>query len=170
MKIRTAILWIIMMFIHVNMIQAQEIKGTFAIKNISTGILLRPLDANKKDGIPIIAYSPVNWKCVTWNFHHLEGNTYQLRNLFTGKTFQPDQQNPVDENGLIQKPYILNQPNQQFEFIPVRKGAYLIRLKGSDLYVTPADQTGSINAPVLLKKKDNSDMQLWTIYEQHPTM
>ncbi|MCU7549594.1 RICIN domain-containing protein [Chitinophagaceae bacterium LB-8] len=171
MKMRLAFtLWIIMLFAGMNSIHAQVIKGTYAIKNVQTGILLRPLDANKKDGVPIIAYSPVNWKCVTWDFNHLEGDTYQLRNLFTGKTFQPVLQHPAEGDSLIQQPLVTNQSNQQFEFIPVKKNTYLIRLKGTSLYVMPSDQSGSINAPILLKKRNNKDDQFWTIYEQHPTM
>jgi hypothetical protein len=68
---------------------SQNIKGTFAIKNVSTGMLLRVMDANKKNETPIVAYSPTNWKCMTWDFNQVEGNTYLLRNLFTNKTFQP---------------------------------------------------------------------------------
>ena len=65
----------------------QNIKGTFAIKNVSTGMLLRVMDANKKNETPIVAYSPTNWKCMTWDFTKVEGNTYNVKNLFTNKTF-----------------------------------------------------------------------------------
>jgi hypothetical protein len=55
---------------------SQVIKGTYAIKNVETGMLLRIKDANKKDGTPLVAYSPVNWKCMTWDFIHVEGQSY----------------------------------------------------------------------------------------------
>src|ERR1700712_5704130 len=70
---------------------AQVIEGTYAIKNVQTGMLLRIKDANKANGTPLVSYNPVSWKCMTWDFKHTEGNTYQLRNLFSGKTFQPQQ-------------------------------------------------------------------------------
>ena len=35
---------------------AQVIKGTYAIKNVQTGMLLRIKDADKKDGTPLVAY------------------------------------------------------------------------------------------------------------------
>ncbi len=86
---------------------AQVIEGTFAIKNVETGMLLRIKDANGANGTPLVAYPPVNWKCVTWDFKHLDGQTYQLRNLFTNKTFQSAKGvvaegvllTPVDKNG-----------------------------------------------------------------------
>src|SRR5690554_4657725 len=104
---------------------SQVIRGTYAIKNVQTGILLRIKDAITKNGTPLIAYSTVNWKCVTWDFNHIDGETYQLRNLFTGKTFQPERQEPYEGVALNQQPLVLKQANQQYEFIPVKKNVYL---------------------------------------------
>ncbi|MEP6951455.1 MAG: RICIN domain-containing protein [Ginsengibacter sp.] len=146
---------------------SQVIKGTYAIKNVKTGMLLRIKDANKSDGTPLVAYSPVNWKCVTWNFNHLDDQTYQLENLLTGKTIQSANQTPSSGDALEQRP-ISNAVIQQYEFIPDGKNVYLIKLKGSDLYITPSDDKGTINAPIILLKRNNSKLQQWTIYEQHP--
>ena len=148
---------------------SQPISGTYAIKNAETGIFLRIKDANTSNGTPIVAYSPVNWKCVTWDFKHIDSNTYQLANLFSGKTFQPDQA-PKDKVTLEEQPLTSGAGNQQYEFIPVQKGLYLIRLKGTALYLTPSDNKGTVNAPVMLTKKNNSRLQYWTLQEQHPTM
>ena len=41
-------------------VNASQIKGNYAIKNKETGMLLRPESANKKDGAPIVLYSPTN--------------------------------------------------------------------------------------------------------------
>jgi len=104
---------------------SQVIKGTFAIKNVETGMLLRIKDANKKDGTPLVSYAPVNWKCMTWDFQHTGKQTYQLKNLFTGKTFEPKQ----DESAAIslaQQPFVAGEEKQQYEFIPVTSGVYLI--------------------------------------------
>src|SRR5579864_6430586 len=82
-------------------IRAQDvIKGTYAIRNMQTGMVLRIKDANSKDGTPIVAYEPVNWKCVTWNFKHVGGQTYQLQNIFSGKTLQPLNANVAEGNAL----------------------------------------------------------------------
>ena len=146
---------------------SQVIKGTYAIKNEETGMLLRIKDANKKDGTPLVAYSPVNWKCMTWDFNHLDGQTYQLKNLFTGKTFQPNS-SASEGSSLEQKPLNVEAVNQQYEFIALDKNVYTIRLKGTDLYLTPSDKNGAINSEIVLAKKDKSKLQQWTIYEQHP--
>jgi hypothetical protein len=146
---------------------SQLIKGTYAIKNVQTGLLLRIKDANKSNGTPLVAYAPEDWKCMTWNFNHVDGQTYQLQNLLTGKTIQSANQAPSAGDVLKQQP-ISNSVIQQYEFIPDGKNIYLIKLKGLDLYITPSDDRGTINGPVILSKKDGSKLQQWTIYEQHP--
>ena len=145
------------------------IKGTYAIKNVQTGMVLRIKDANSKNGTPIVAYDPVNWKCVTWDFKHIGGQTYQLQNLFSGKTLQPVNANAVQDNALEEQP-LTNNDVQQYEFIPVDKDVYLIKLKGIDLYVTPSDKEGKVNSQIILAKKNGTKLQQWTINEQHPTM
>ena len=149
---------------------SQVIKGTYAIKNVETGMLLRMKDANKKDGTPLVAYSPVSWKCMTWDFKHVEGQTYQLQNLFTSKTFQPKNATPSDGVSLEQQPLLEKQQNQEYEFIPVDKNNYLIKLKNTALYVTPSDSKGTTNSEIILAKKSGTKLQQWTIYEQHPEM
>jgi hypothetical protein len=145
---------------------AQIIKGNYAIKNVLTGMLLRVKDASNKNGTPLVAYDPQNWKCMTWNFISVEGNTYQLKNLFTGKTFQPKQA----DIALEEQPISLGSSNQQYEFEPAGKDIYLIKLKGTDLYITPEDKKGASNSAIILVKKTKTKAQQWTIYEQAPTM
>ena len=152
------------------LLHAQNIiQGTYAIKNVQTGLVLRIKDANTKDGTPIVAYSPVNWKCVTWDFKHVDGQTYQLKNLFSGKTLQPVNTTVNNGDALYEQPFN-DGTNQQYEFIPVANNVYLIKLKGTDLYITPSDKEGTVNAQIILAKKDAGKLQQWTIYEQHPTM
>lgn len=148
---------------------AQQIKGTYAIKNVQTGLLLRPEEARKANGTAIVGYSPVNWKCMTWDFQHAGGDAYQLKNLFTSKTLQPVAGAVADGIKLEQQLLQADQPNQTYEFLAVGQGKYRIRLKGTDLYITPSDGSGSVNSAIVLAKKKDSPDQLWTIYEQHPT-
>lgn len=148
---------------------AQDIKGNYAIKNVQTGMLLRVKDAHSKNGTPLVAYYPENWKCMTWNFKNTGANTYQLQNLLTRKTFQPVTEIAANV-AFEEQPLVDNDAKQQYEFIKVKKDTYLIKLKGSDLYVSPADEKGTVNSPIILAKKSNSNAQLWTIYEQAPTM
>ena len=149
-------------------ISAQIISGTYAIKNVQTGMLLRVKDANNKNGTPLVSYEPVNWKCMTWDFKHIEGDTYQLKNLFTGKTFQTNES--VNGGVLEQQPLVTAQLNQLYDFIPLQNNVFLIKQKGSELYLTPTDKNGGINTNMKMAKKDDSKFQQWTIYEQKPTM
>lgn len=159
-----SVLLLCAVFVH-----AQIIQGTYAIKNVQTGMLLRMKDANSKNGTALVAYTPINWKCMTWEFRNVEGQTYQLKNLFTGKTFQPKAGTAEEGAELEQQPLSETQL-QQYEFISTGKNQYLIRLKGTELYVTAIDEDGTINTGMKLAKKNGSKLQLWTIYEQHPTM
>lgn len=148
---------------------SQHISGTYAICNVQTGILLRIKDADIRNGTPIVAYSPVNWKCVTWDFKHVADNTYQLVNLYSGKTLQP-QTTATTGTTLEEQPLMSGKDNQEYEFIPAGKDQYLVRLKGTELYLTPADDKGTVNAPVVLAPVTNTALQHWALKEQHPEM
>lgn len=148
---------------------AQQIKGTYAIKNVKTGMLLRIKDANARNGTPLVAYTPQNWKCMTWDFQPTAENTYQLKNLFTKKTFQFFGE-AQDQAPLEEQPLTTGANQQQYEFIKVKDSTYLIRLKDTQLYLSPADPKGSINSAIILSRKKDSPLQQWIIYLQHPTM
>ncbi|MEZ0538960.1 RICIN domain-containing protein [Fibrella arboris] len=166
-------LWLIYALLNQTVLFAQSLKGTYAIKNVQTGMLLRVEDANRKDGTPLVLYNPVNWKCMTWDFQPTsvgDGNgSYKLKNLFTRKTLQPVEADPKAGVALEQRPLSTTAPNQEWEFISVAANTYLIRLKGSQLYITPANEKGSTNSRVILMGKQTGQLQHWTIYEQHPT-
>ncbi len=148
---------------------AQDIKGNYAIKNVQTGMLLRIKDANSKTGTPIVAYYPENWKCMTWDFKKTDVNTYQLRNLFSSKTLQPAAVASANV-AFDEQPLVPGDAKQQYEFIPVKKDIYLIKLKGTDLYITSADPKGEVNSAIILAAKKGTADQQWFIYEQAPTM
>lgn len=148
---------------------AQDIKGNYAIKNVQTGMLLRVKDANSKNGTPLVAYYPENWKCMTWNFKKTDTNTYQLQNLLTNKTFQPSGAVALN-TAFDEQPLVAGEAKQQYQFIRVKKDTYMIKVKGTELYLTPADGKGSVNSAIILAAKSNTPNQLWSIYEQAPTM
>lgn len=169
MKSLGNILCYALLFMAPVFVSAQVINGTYAIKNLETGLLLRIKDANSKNGTPLVAYSPENWKCMTWDFKHIEGDTYQLQNLFTNKTFQAKAA-PEAGVALEQQPFQAKDNSQQYEFEPIGKNTFMIKLKGTSLYLTPADKDGKINSQIILAKKTNNKLQYWTIYQQLPTM
>ena len=162
-------------------VHAQLITGNYAIKNVQTGMLLRVKDAGSKNGTPLVSYYPENWKCMTWDFKNTGPQTYQLQNLLTNKTFQPQGAAASGTGGpsgnavapgtaMEEQPLAANAPGQQYEFLPVKTDTYLIRLKGSELYITPGDADGKINTVIILAKKNDKPNQYWTIYKQEPTL
>ena len=145
--------------------KAQLSENSYAIRNVATGKVLRIEDANTQDGTPIVAYSPVNWKCVTWDCKRESDGLYQLVNLYSGKTMQAGN----DGRSLEEQPVKEGDKKQQYEFVKVEKGQYLIRLAGTDLFITaPSDNSNS--SLIKLTPKNNSALQLWTLKEQHPTL
>ena len=162
-------LCLIMICTTCSLVSAQVISGTYAIKNNQTGMLLRIKDANSKNGTPLVLYNPENWKCMTWDFKNISGNTYQLQNLFTHKAFQTVA-TPETGVAMEQQPFKNGDAAQLYEFEAIDKGSFLIRLKGSDLYLTPSDKEGSVNSVIILSKRTTNKLQLWSIYQQSPTM
>lgn len=100
-------------------VRAQTIKGTYAIKNVQTGMVLRIKDASSANGTPIMAYTPVNWKCVTWDFKQTGDTTYHLKNLFSSKTLQPENNKATEGAIMNEQPLMTNNELQQYEFIKV---------------------------------------------------
>ncbi len=147
----------------------QRIQGDFALKNVQTGKYVRIKDANGANGTPIVAYSPVNWKCVTWEFQPTADGGYTLKNLFSGKTLQP-QDGEVKAGVVMEEQPLGKDQHQQYEVIVAGVNQYYIRLKGTDLYLTPSDPKGEINSSIILQSRKEGDLQKWTLVEQHPTM
>ena len=163
MKKNIYVTMLISLCVFCTYISAAQIKGNYAIKNKETGMLLRPESANKKAGAPIVLYSPTNWKCLTWDFIHVEGNTYLLKNLFTKKTFQPQEMS--NGSTLVQQPINKDSKLQFWEFVESGSNQYYIRLKSTEFYLTPSKK--GANSTVVIKNR-SGDNQIWTIYMQSP--
>lgn len=168
MKLKNAIY--ICTFLMLFNMKAQDINGTYAIKNVQTSLVLRIKDAQIKDGTPLVAYRTVKWKCVTWEFQKVQNQTYRLKNLFTGKTFQVKGNHPEVNSRLEQQPLAENEI-QYYQFISAGNDSYYIKLLGTDLYLTPGSPVGKVNSPIILANKiEGGNLQKWVINEQHPTM
>lgn len=145
-------------------VRAQIIQGTYAIQNVATGKNLRPYEAGKATGNKIVLYNHHSWKCLTWRFLPIEGNSYQLENLYTAKTLDASAK-PVSGVSLWQQPLQTGHP-PAWEFVKQADQTYLIRLKGTELYVsTTSDQT---NSAIVLLPNQSSTRQRWKLIEQDP--
>jgi len=146
---------------------AQPISGTYAIQNTVTGKNLRPYDAGNQNGNRIVLYNHVEWKCMTWDFIPEGDNTYQLKNLFTSKTFQP-KENPAKAGTTLEQQPISTSASQQWEFITAPNKSFYIRLKGTELYITAS--SSQTNSNIILQDKQNKALQLWKLVGQNPSM
>jgi len=99
---------------------SQIIQGTFAIQNITTGKNLRPYDAGNQNGNRIVSYNHVEWKCMTWDFKHIGDSTYQLKNLFTSKTFQ-GKETPAKQGTKLEQQPLSTSAAQHWTFIKLPK-------------------------------------------------
>ncbi|MHC6178314.1 RICIN domain-containing protein [Clostridium sp. JNZ X4-2] len=141
----------------------QIISGSFAIHNIETGKNLRPHNADVSNGNDIILYPHHKWKCLTWQFNHIEGTTYQLQNIYTQKTLEP-KSTPEAGVALWQQP--LNEESPQWEFIEQPDGTYAIRLKKTELYITVSSK--KTNSAIVLMPHEHPNKQHWKLIEQYP--
>ena len=106
-----------------------------------------------------------NWECITWQFIHLEDNTYLLKDLYTEKTFEPV--SDPEEGVTMWQKTLGSSKWQQWEFIKQVDNIYQIRLKGTELYLEPA--ADELNANIVLKPlQKDSTAQEWKLIEQHP--
>lgn len=141
-----------------------QFEHTYAIQNIATGKALRPYNADIENGVELIAYPLKNWECITWEMIAIDTHTFLLKDLFTEKTFQPKSE-PKEGVGLWQQS-MGGTPLQHWEFLQQPDSNYLIRLKGTELYITVTSE--ATNSPVLLMPLENNSTQYWRLVRQTP--
>lgn len=138
--------------------------NVFAVQNVRNRMNLRPLNAGLEDGAWIILYKHANWECMTWEFIHLEDGSLLLRNVFTEKSWHPVA-DPAPGVQLAQVPL----GGVRYQGVLMEKlpdGTCLLRLQGTNLYLTPGSD--EVNAPVVLMQKDGTDRQRWRLVPQRP--
>lgn len=138
--------------------------NTYAILNVKTGKAIRVHDADYHDNVKTILYPHHDWECITWEMIQLQDSTYLLKNLYTQKTFEPES-NPKPAISLWQRP-LGGSKNQYWEFLKQADDTYLVRLKGTELYVTISSDED--NSEIILMPKQNSNAQLWKLIRQNP--
>jgi len=161
------ILFMLANLLMINVATSQIISGTYAIQNTTTGKNLRPFDAGNQNGNRIVSYNHVEWKCMTWDFKHIDDSTYQLKNLFTSKTFQ-GKDSPAKQGTKLEQQPLSTSTAQQWTFVKIANNMYNIRLKGTDLYIT-ASSSGT-NSDIILQGKQKNALQSWKLVAQNPDM
>lgn len=135
--------------------------NVYTISNKKSGLLLHPYDANRKDGIKVVLYPERNWECLKWDVDSVGDNSFYLQNLFTHKTFQPQDENSI-LSGIIQQPLDKKDNVQQWSFIKLDNGYYSISHTQSGLYLT-AKSEDAYNQQVFLSEWENREEQEWKI-------
>lgn len=141
-----------------------ETPNAFLIKNVHSGLVIRPQNAEIGDGVPIIQFTPQNWECTTWQMIQIAENTYLLKDLYTQKSFAPVG-DPVAGALLAQEP-IGGNNNQHWQFNHFDDDTYTIQLAGSDLFITSMSDT--VDARLTLQPGSDDANQRWTLTPQHP--
>ena len=161
------ILFMLVNLLMINVATSQIISGTYAIQNTTTGKNLRPYDAGNQNGNRIVSYNHVEWKCMTWDFKHIGDSTYQLKNLFTSKTFQ-GKDSPAKQGTKLEQQPLSTSTGQHWTFVKIAKNTYNIRLKGTDLYITAS--SSDTNSDIILQGKQKNALQSWKLVAQNPDM
>ncbi|MFT3995365.1 MAG: RICIN domain-containing protein [Dysgonomonas sp.] len=152
------------LYIYKDLKKKQNYANTYAIQNVATNKCIRPYNAGNADSTKVISYSLHNWECITWQLIELEDNAYLLKNLYTQKSFEPAS-TPVDGTGLWQQT-LGGSRFQYWEFIKQDDETYIIRLKGTELYLTTISDEN--NSAIIISVKDDSKNQLWRLIRQNP--
>ena len=136
--------------------------NTYAIENAESGKCLRVYNASNADGAPIILYNHHNWECMTWQLIEVGENTYLLKNLYTQKGFEPQS---AAAPGVAVWQQTLGGERQMW-VVEKTGDNCTIRLRGTDLYLTATSVEN--NSEIILKPRDGSEMQQWSLIRQNP--
>jgi len=140
---------------------------TFQVRNKKFTDLLRPEDANRADGTPIVLYPRQHWKCLTWSFHPAGESAFQLQNLYTSKTFAADSRAETTKLFLKQVPFAKDpgeRPTWRITKLP--DGTVKITEAKSGKALT-AVLNGHATAVVLADWQDQ-DEQKWELLKTDP--
>jgi hypothetical protein len=143
--------------------------GSFQIRNLKYGDLLRPEEANSADGTRIVLYPAQTWNCLTWKFHANGESRFQLQNHFTSKTFAAGVGADKAQAAVTQVPFSKKpeeRPTWQFTKLP--GGSYKITDARSGKALTAAKEGTGSGVRIVVQAWDESDAQKWELIEIDP--
>jgi len=141
---------------------AVELKEAYQIRNKKHDLLLRPQNANKADGAPIVLYPEYPWKCLSWQFEKGPEGSYRLVNFFTSKTIQPAESHNGNSIPLVQATLDSQQLlTQYWYFFELPDGFYKIVSANIDMALTAIDKAGE--AYIYLAPYEDRDEQKWKL-------
>ncbi|VDG25405.1 RICIN domain-containing protein [Lactiplantibacillus mudanjiangensis] len=137
----------------------------YLIKNVASGLVIRPQNAAIEDDVPIIQYTPRNWECTTWQLIGLGDDHYLLKDLYTQKSIAPVDDVAMAGSLLAQRP-IGGDPQQHWQFNQCEDGTYTIQLADTNLFITSVSD--AVNERLCLQPVNGATNQRWTLTPQQP--
>ena len=140
--------------------------GSFQLRNLKYGELLRPEEARSADGTRIVLYSAQSWKCLTWKFHANGESLFQLQNHYTSKTFAAETGVDKAPAAVTQVPFSKKgEERPTWRFTKLADGSYKITdAKSGKALTAVKEETGS-GARIVVQAWKESDAQKWELIE-----
>jgi hypothetical protein len=142
---------------------------TYQIRNLKHGDLLRPKDANGATGTPIVLYSAQPWKCMTWRLQPAGESAFQLKNLFTSKTFCANTSTNAEQQFVTQVPFPKDgEEAPTWQFTRLDKGSYRITDGKSGKALTAVKGPDDYSIKIVIAPWRNLDEQKWQLEKIDP--
>ena len=139
---------------------------SYQIRNVKSGNLLRPEDANSANGTRLVLYPAQPWKCMTWKLFPAGDGVFQVKNHFTAKTFAASSTNEL-ASPVTQVPFAKDAAARPaWRFVKLGDGSYeIVETKsGHALTAVTADGSEKIVTAVWSDQPE----QKWELIETDP--
>ncbi|TDW61597.1 ricin-type beta-trefoil lectin protein [Novosphingobium sp. PhB55] len=143
--------------------QTYEGEETFAIQNVETGKNIRPKGGRSFEGNSVVVYNLHKWGCLTWRYVPAADGSVLLANVYSKKMLGVSGQTTP---GATLAQYARSSSSVSWDIEEHADGSFLIRLHGTQLYVTAT--SGEINSAVVLAPPNGSNLQNWRLIKQKP--
>jgi hypothetical protein len=142
---------------------------TYQIRNLKHRELLRPKDANGATGTPIVLYPAQAWKCMTWRLQPAGESVFQLKNLFTSKTFCASSDTNAQQQSVTQVPLPKDGSEPPtWQFARLADGSYKITDGKSGKALTAVKGTDDYSIKIVIAPWENLDQQKWELEKIDP--
>jgi hypothetical protein len=142
---------------------------TYQIRNLKHQELLRPKDANNATGTPIVLYSAQPWKCMTWRLQPAGGSAFQLKNLFTSKTFCASTNTNAQQQSVAQVPFPKDGgESPTWQFTRLDDGSYKITDAKSGKALTAVKGSDDYSVKIVISPWQNLHEQKWQLEKIDP--
>ena len=142
---------------------------TYQIRNLKHHELLRPKDANGATGTPIVLYPAQSWKCMTWRLQPAGDSAFNLKNLFTSKTFCASSDTNAAQQVVTQIPLAKDGgASPAWQFTKLDDGSYKITDAKSGKALTAVKGGDDYSVKIVVAPWQNLDEQKWQLEKMDP--